>query len=132
MTGVAIVLVNSEKEVLLQLRDNLDWIPYPDCWAVLGGHMEGRETPLEAIKREIKEEIGCEAKNIRQIQEESYTDGPKISAKIFRGDLNTKVEDMTITEGRGFKFFKLEELDKIKIPTRLKEFIIEKKDSILN
>jgi 8-oxo-dGTP diphosphatase len=31
---------------------------YPDCWDVLGGHLEAGETPEQALIREVQEEAG--------------------------------------------------------------------------
>ncbi|MGK9169057.1 NUDIX domain-containing protein [Inquilinus limosus] len=31
---------------------------YPDCWDVLGGHLESGETPEQALIREVQEEAG--------------------------------------------------------------------------
>lgn len=31
---------------------------YPDCWDVLGGHLEAGETPEQALVREVQEEAG--------------------------------------------------------------------------
>lgn len=34
---------------------------YPDCWDVLGGHVEPGESAIQALVRELKEETGVEA-----------------------------------------------------------------------
>ena len=31
---------------------------YPDCWDLVGGHIESDETPEQAIRRECREELG--------------------------------------------------------------------------
>jgi len=31
---------------------------YPDCWDLIGGHIELNETPVETLVRELKEEVG--------------------------------------------------------------------------
>ncbi len=59
--GTSIIFVrvdNNEPKVLLFLRDDKDDIPYPNCWDILGGHVEPGETPEECIAREMLEEIG--------------------------------------------------------------------------
>jgi len=42
-TGVGIILLNSKKEVLLMLRDNIPSIPYPDCWDLPGDILKERK-----------------------------------------------------------------------------------------
>ena len=45
---------------LFVLRDDKPNIPNPNCWALIGGGIEKGEEPIEALKREVKEEIGIE------------------------------------------------------------------------
>ncbi len=47
-----------EEKFLLQLRDNNPAIPYPNSWAFFGGGVNEGERHEEALKRELKEELG--------------------------------------------------------------------------
>lgn len=47
-----------DHKMLLQLRDNKPGIRYPGIYALFGGKIEGEETPLQALQREIMEELG--------------------------------------------------------------------------
>jgi 8-oxo-dGTP diphosphatase len=47
---------------LFILRDDIETIPYPNCWSIVGGGIEKGETPIEALKREIEEEINIKSK----------------------------------------------------------------------
>jgi 8-oxo-dGTP diphosphatase len=40
---------------------------YPDCWDVLGGHVEAGETPAEAVAREVMEEAGVAPSGIEAV-----------------------------------------------------------------
>lgn len=51
----AILLVDPAGRVLLQLRDSTA-PAYPDKWSLVGGHLEGAETPEEGARREVLEE----------------------------------------------------------------------------
>ncbi len=51
----AILLVHGA--YALQRRDDRNDLPFPGCWNVFGGSVESGETPLEAIRREIHEEL---------------------------------------------------------------------------
>lgn len=54
---VAIILLNDKGEILLQKRSSTKEIE-PNKWAWHGGHVIAGETSIEAIIREIKEELG--------------------------------------------------------------------------
>ena len=51
-------VIFKEKKFLLQLRDNNPAIPYPNSWAFFGGGVDDGERHEEALKRELKEELG--------------------------------------------------------------------------
>ncbi len=55
---VSIILENAEGEVLLLLRDNKSTITRPNHWTLIGGNVEGGETPEMAAQRKLKEETG--------------------------------------------------------------------------
>jgi mutator protein MutT len=41
---------------------------YPDCWDLVGGHLEAGESPEDAVRRECREEIGVEVVDPRPIR----------------------------------------------------------------
>jgi len=53
---VSALIVNNDK-IFVQKRSNTRKI-FPDCWDVVGGHLEPGEDIYSALKREIKEETG--------------------------------------------------------------------------
>lgn len=46
--------------LLITLRDDFDWIPYPGHWDFVGGEREPGETPRETLVREAREEVGLD------------------------------------------------------------------------
>lgn len=124
-----IALMNSEKKILCQLRDNKPWIVCPNCWGFIGGSVEGNEIELEAVKREIKEEIGLDITPIKKIGEFIHKE---ISTKVsvFLGKIEKKAEDIDLKEGQEVRYFSLKELDHINMPGPLKEFILEHQKDI--
>ena len=55
--AVAALLVLPDGRYVMQLRDPLPHIFYPDHWSCFGGGVEPGEEPLEALKRELFEEL---------------------------------------------------------------------------
>ena len=64
-----IVLINRNKEAVMQLRENVSGFSYPNYWALPGGWPEAGETPLEAAARELKEETGYIAPDLKLMRE---------------------------------------------------------------
>lgn len=59
--GVQAIMINSKKEILISKRSkNKD--AYPLMWECNGGALLARETSLQGILREIKEELGLSFK----------------------------------------------------------------------
>ncbi len=60
---VALAILHQNGQFLMQLRDNIPTILYPDRWGFFGGHLEEEETPEVGIKREVLEEISYHLEN---------------------------------------------------------------------
>ena len=127
---VCIFLVNSKKELLLHLRDNKPSIVYPGYWSLIGGSIEKGESDLEAVKRETKEEIGYDVKDVEHV---GYADFPKLNIRVrlFRADIDIDVKDINLTEGQRVEFFKISEISNLKISAPFRKFILENRDKII-
>lgn len=55
--AVAAIIVLEDGRYLLQHRDNIPEIWYPDHWGCFGGGVDEGEDPITALKRELYEEI---------------------------------------------------------------------------
>lgn len=60
--GVGGLILNKKKEILLTKRIERMFPQWNGKWGIPGGHLEFGEDPDEALHRELKEELGIEAK----------------------------------------------------------------------
>src|SRR3989338_2008483 len=69
ITGQPIKIVSAivvaDEKILLGQRDDKPESRDPNCWQLPGGGVEDGETPDEAIKRELQEEIGIIPSSLR-------------------------------------------------------------------
>ncbi len=55
--AVAAILVLEDGRYVMQLRDDIPNIFYPDHWGCFGGAVNAGEEPLQALHRELEEEL---------------------------------------------------------------------------
>ena len=127
MRGAGIILLNSENKVLLILRDNKTSIPYPNMWDVPGGQIEEGETPDEAIRREMMEELGI--KDLGKIELFNIYRSDNLTDYLFWKKINLDVNEIDLQEGQDIKYFKLGQIRITKLAfnynTVLEEFYNE-------
>lgn len=127
-----IILINKDNQLLMQLRDNIPTISHPNSWSFIGGGIEEGESPEEALKREIKEEIpGCDIKNIAFL-DKLYTPDTKFKNYCFIGEINEAIDKIKFTEGQKLGYFSLNELKNLKMNPALKQFIYDNQKRIFN
>ena len=54
---------------------------YPDCWDLVGGHVEHGESPQDAVLRECREEIAIDVSELRPVK--VRIDDPNLRAHAF-------------------------------------------------
>ena len=117
-----LLIENREGKVLLQLRDNIPVIPWPDCWGTFGGQIEEGETPEEAIRREIREELMYELHDPEYFGNFPYDGYDIFMYRKIVPDLT--VADVTVREGQRAQFFSLEEAKDAPCAANCKEIVI--------
>ena len=124
---VTAVLYNSQNHVLLYQRDNNPELSFPGYWSTLGGLVEAGETPKEAMRRELLEEIELDvAIDFWKVYERPYTPDITIIQHVFVGHLDKPAHKITLNEGQALAYFAQKKLAKIQIgfgfETLLQEF----------
>ncbi|MGB5593619.1 MAG: NUDIX domain-containing protein [Crocosphaera sp.] len=93
---VALAILYQDGQFLMQLRDNIPTILYPDRWGFFGGHLEPEETPEMGIKREVLEEINYHIENPTLFGR--YDDEVALRY-IFHAPLTVPIEQLILQEG---------------------------------
>ncbi|WP_255095585.1 MULTISPECIES: NUDIX hydrolase [Synechococcus] len=104
---VALAMLERQGKWLLQLRDDVAGIVYPGTWALFGGHLEPGETAMEAVQRELLEEINWTS---TQLEPWFVQSSPQRVAHFFRGSLGVPLTELTLLEGQDMVLASLEEL----------------------
>lgn len=117
-----LLIENSEGKVLLQLRDDIPGIPYPNCWGTFGGQVEPGESPEEAIRREIREELHYEFS-----RPEYFGNFPFDGYDIYMYrvvDPYIALDTIRVTEGQRGGFFSPDEILKIPCAFNCRDIVI--------
>lgn len=118
-----LLIINKEKQILLQLRDNIDIIPYPNCWSTFGGQIEENETPEDAIIRELKEELNYDLKNPQLFKIYS---GLSWEMHVYiKEDFEMDLTKYSILEGQKGEFFSINEIHEINFAFNIKDVCLD-------
>jgi len=114
-------------KILLVLRDNFAYIDEPNKWSLPGGGMENSETFEETLKREFYEELSVMPKHLLFLTE--YNSPHTEPMALFIVTLNkNEFEHLKLgKEGQKFKFFSLEEVEKLDLVIGLKDLLSHQK-----
>lgn len=127
MKNGAKALILYDHKLLYVLRDNNPDIPWPNTWNVAGGGIEEAESDLEALKRELKEEVNITPTNIYYLGKIIYPEGRYTSRFLVKLTEKDLKDLRLVSEGQEMKFFTLEEVVNLPLSTDHKEFLIKNK-----
>ncbi|MFN6565287.1 MAG: NUDIX hydrolase [Nostoc sp. ChiSLP01] len=122
--GVDIIILNSQQQVLLVLRDNKSSIPFPNTWALLGGYLEEKETPEVAIRRELVEELEIEIELGEVNFFKSYF-WEECDEHIFWTRLDLDISQINLQEGQRLAYFSREEPNQLEFASHYDRILSE-------
>lgn len=94
-----LLIVTDDDRLLLHLRDDEPGILHPGCWAGFGGALEDGESTLDALHREVREEIGVEVIDPEFLVEVVDTEGAEDDVSLFFVRGGIAPEDIDLQEG---------------------------------
>ena len=93
---VALAMLQRNGRWLMQLRDEIPSIVAPGCWGLFGGHLDLGETPEQALRRELMEEISWQPKVLDPVMVHHIH---RRTAHVFRAELSVPLEQLQLLEG---------------------------------
>jgi 8-oxo-dGTP diphosphatase len=129
MIGAGIILLNSNNEVLLLLRDDRVDIPFPNMWDIPGGKVEINEDPEFAVRREMNEELGIA--NLGKINLFKIITSENLTDYIFWKKLELNPHEIDLKEGQRIEYFSLERIRNTNLAFNYNEVIVTFYDEIV-
>jgi 8-oxo-dGTP diphosphatase len=124
--GTLIVIYNSAMEYLLQKRDHNPGIKYPGTWVFLGGGVKKGESPEDAIKRELYEEIGFSLSDPEWYGEFHYSDEEEEHLQyVFCKKLDLDVSRLTLREGDALKYLSWQDAQSLEFGFNIKTILLD-------
>ena len=110
---VSVWIMNEKGEILLQQR-SFNKKKNPGMYSKTGGHVDAGEKPLDAAKREVFEEVGLKADNIKELElfksknpnEHYYTYGYIVFTNLKENEFVIQREEV-----EQVKYYKIEEIE---------------------
>ncbi len=129
--SAAALLRDQTGRYLLQLREDRPSVDYPGWWGLFGGAAEMDETPEEALRRELREELSLCAPVLTyrtQVAWDSRPEGLGVRCRTyFSATLSAdQVAGLVLGEGAAMRWFAVAELPTLgrMIPTDLMAIVV--------
>jgi 8-oxo-dGTP diphosphatase len=102
------LIEREDGKLLFQLRDNNPRIKNQNLWSLFGGGIKNNEMPIDAIIRELKEELGIKVKKEQLLFFMTFY-GFKKNRYIYKLKLNKNL-NLKLGEGASMDFFTQREM----------------------
>ena len=108
--AAGIAFLSRAGHLLMHLRGHQPGLTMPDMWDIIGGVMEGSETPAEAAIREAEEEIG---ERVSTLEEFGTYESRTVRLYVFTARLDKPAEELVLGEGVALAFLSLRRLSEL-------------------
>jgi len=113
--AVAALLVHEDGRYIMQLRDSKPEIFYPAHWGCFGGAVDPGETPVDALRRELREEIMLDMPVATRFTQFDFDFSALGYSRVYRIYFEVKVSDavferFVLREGQDLQAFRGEDL----------------------
>ena len=112
---VSAFLFNPDGKVIAQLRDDKPGLMFPAHWSTLGGRVEEGETPEEAIRRGLVEEIEiCPPLVFWRLFEHHFASGGRrieVNIYAYVGEIDMAIDHIRLHEGQRLAYLSLPDID---------------------
>jgi 8-oxo-dGTP pyrophosphatase MutT (NUDIX family) len=108
--AVAALLVHEDGRYLMQLRDAKEGIFFPGHWGCFGGAVEPGEGTVQAMRRELKEELELEPASLKRFTQFDFDFAPLGHPRMYRLYYEATVSDaafkrLVLHEGAEMRVF---------------------------
>jgi 8-oxo-dGTP pyrophosphatase MutT (NUDIX family) len=113
--AVAAIIMQDDGRYLLLHRDDVPNIWYPGHWGCFGGALDEGEAPLDALRRELREELEWEPREARYFTWLEFDLGQlglgRCSRTHYVASISSSDRDLVVMhEGQGFAAYSADEM----------------------
>ncbi len=101
---------------------------YPGYWGCFGGHIEDGETPEEALKRELVEELEYKVHDPKLLVSSEFKDEDRVITTHNFIEKYDPTQELIQHEGEGYGWFTIDEALNLKITDLRREALLKVKD----
>ena len=116
---VSALLLDADRKLVIQLRDDKPGLLFPAHWATLGGAIEQGETPDQAVERELAEEVqpAPPVTFWRYFEHQYEVAGKRYTVEnhVYVGDLPCHLAEVQLFEGQRLAAFDATEIETIPV-----------------
>ena len=97
------LIFDADGKLLIYLRDDKPTIPFPNHWDLFGGFVEAGESVVEALHRELWEELRVKPQDVelfKQYEVDGSRDSRPNVKHVFRVSVRETASDLTLYEGQ--------------------------------